>query len=324
MNKVLNAPIPRPSVVSPIATPALDQVVTRAMAKKKEHRYQSAAEFNAALQAALTEPNAAPRPTLAARPALAAHAGPPPQPGMTSGIGVSLSPRRARRQTARRWPVLAGLALLVAGIAAVGVRLAGVWTPDRVAVADIKPNVTPAVQPPLTATPAPVPAPTTPSAQAPEQTTDQIFRHVTVPPVPAPQPPDQTLAAAPPDIGPEPGELQPDIAAPPPLPPLELGHNDPVPIPPSDMTPRPTPEPPRRPDISPARKTAELPARPPLAPENARPPRRPGPDVATADDLAGRFVRLASCRRTGTTLSRADLCGHLGQPRRAAVPVRYG
>jgi serine/threonine protein kinase len=53
-DKVLNSPVPRPSGRSPTVKPALDQIVTRAMAKKREHRFQSAAEFNVALQAALT------------------------------------------------------------------------------------------------------------------------------------------------------------------------------------------------------------------------------------------------------------------------------
>src|SRR4051812_5341165 len=45
MNKVLNSPIPKPSISSPTASPALDQIVMRAMAKKREQRFQSAAEF---------------------------------------------------------------------------------------------------------------------------------------------------------------------------------------------------------------------------------------------------------------------------------------
>ena len=67
MNKVLNSPVPRPSSVSPMATPALDQIVTRAMAKRREQRFQSAAEFNSALQAVLARPEPAPRPVMSPR-----------------------------------------------------------------------------------------------------------------------------------------------------------------------------------------------------------------------------------------------------------------
>ena len=52
MHKVLYGTPLLPSRVSRLATPALDEVVTRAMARKREDRFRSAAEFNAALQAA--------------------------------------------------------------------------------------------------------------------------------------------------------------------------------------------------------------------------------------------------------------------------------
>jgi hypothetical protein len=52
MHKVLYGTPLLPSRVSRLATPALDDVVTRAMARKRENRFRSAAEFNAALQAA--------------------------------------------------------------------------------------------------------------------------------------------------------------------------------------------------------------------------------------------------------------------------------
>ncbi len=51
MHKTLYTPAPRPSRLSDLVTPALDQIVTRAMAKKPEDRFQSAREASAALQA---------------------------------------------------------------------------------------------------------------------------------------------------------------------------------------------------------------------------------------------------------------------------------
>jgi serine/threonine-protein kinase len=53
MHKVLYGSPLLPSRLSTVATPALDQVVTRAMARRREDRFESAAEFNAALQSAL-------------------------------------------------------------------------------------------------------------------------------------------------------------------------------------------------------------------------------------------------------------------------------
>jgi serine/threonine protein kinase len=52
--KVTQSPVPRASRIAPLATPALDNIVRRAMAKKPDHRFQSAAEFNTALQAVLS------------------------------------------------------------------------------------------------------------------------------------------------------------------------------------------------------------------------------------------------------------------------------
>jgi len=59
MHKVLyETPLP-PSRRSTIVTPALDQVVTRAMARQRADRFASAAEFKAALYRALESPSAA-------------------------------------------------------------------------------------------------------------------------------------------------------------------------------------------------------------------------------------------------------------------------
>ena len=63
-NKVLKSPVPRPSAISPMASAVLDLVVMRAMAKKPEQRFSSAAQFSAALSAALTRPGPVRRPVL--------------------------------------------------------------------------------------------------------------------------------------------------------------------------------------------------------------------------------------------------------------------
>jgi len=53
MHKVLYGKPLLPSMVATTVTPALDAIVTRAMARRREDRFRGAAEFNAALQAAL-------------------------------------------------------------------------------------------------------------------------------------------------------------------------------------------------------------------------------------------------------------------------------
>jgi serine/threonine protein kinase len=53
MHKVLYGTPLLPSRLSTVATPALDKVITRAMARKREERFDTAAQFNAELQKAL-------------------------------------------------------------------------------------------------------------------------------------------------------------------------------------------------------------------------------------------------------------------------------
>jgi serine/threonine protein kinase len=55
-DQVLKSPVPRLHGKSPMAAAGLDQVVARAMAKKREQRFRSAAEFSSALQVVLVRP----------------------------------------------------------------------------------------------------------------------------------------------------------------------------------------------------------------------------------------------------------------------------
>jgi serine/threonine-protein kinase len=126
MHKVLNTEPPRPSALAVAATPALDAVVARAMAKRPDDRYATAAAFAAALETALgagtageaTEnlgeatliapraPAAAPDPTETTAAQAAPASGPAPSPAASA-------PRRGGRL-----PLLAGVAvaaLLIAG-----------------------------------------------------------------------------------------------------------------------------------------------------------------------------------------------------------------
>ncbi|WP_372462132.1 serine/threonine-protein kinase [Nocardia rosealba] len=76
----LQQPPPRASALRPDLPPAMDAVLARAMAKRREHRYASCAEFAAAAAQALTAPVAAGRVTTApvAAPRFPVHQAPPP------------------------------------------------------------------------------------------------------------------------------------------------------------------------------------------------------------------------------------------------------
>ena len=91
MHKVLYTDPPLPSNRSRLATPALDRIVARAMAKRREDRFDSAAAFDAALQ------------QLAVVPAL------PPPRVPKPGARLIPSGRVELNRTRRRAPMLAGV-----------------------------------------------------------------------------------------------------------------------------------------------------------------------------------------------------------------------
>jgi hypothetical protein len=153
MHKVLYGTPLLPSRVSRLATPALDDVVTHAMARKREDRFRSAAEFNAALQAAgqSTSQPLRPQPTEARRVPLA-------RPGTLN----------ASSQTVRV-SILAAAAILAIGVAGWYFLFAGnprpVQEADHAALVSSPPTPPPAA--PVASIPAPVQAP--PSTQQPNQ-----------------------------------------------------------------------------------------------------------------------------------------------------------
>lgn len=165
MHKVLNVEPPAPSALSVSATPALDAIVRRAMAKRPEDRFASARDFAAALRVAETpaETDAtmiapAARPIPAVRPAAFATPATPT---------TEAPPRRGR-------------GALIGGIAAVVVIAGGggaffllggkphhAPTPMTAPAPATKPPTTPAPVPTPAPTAAPSPAPAQPSAPAP-------------------------------------------------------------------------------------------------------------------------------------------------------------
>jgi len=172
MHKVLNTEPPRPSDLAVTAPPALDAVVTKAMAKRPSDRFSSAAEFAAALRQALAGPPASPSIALGAD-AFDSDATMVSTPirGTTATIGTATASAAATDpvRPAKR-SGSAGLAI-GGGIGALAAIAAGVWFF-------------------VLRTPEPEPAATPPSAQvaaAPQ----------TPPPPSAPQPPPPTVMLPP-------------------------------------------------------------------------------------------------------------------------------
>jgi predicted Ser/Thr protein kinase len=213
MHKVLNTEPPPPSTLAVTAPAALDAVVKRAMAKRPDDRYPSAAAFAEAIRAALDAPppvavpaedaeatrigSAAPQ-SAAARPAA-----PPPRTSAPAPAKASES----------KLPLLAG-----AGVAALLVLGGGGWFLLRPA---IPPALAPQPAPLKVAaaeTAAPAPAPTPKPEPAPEAQVQPAAPSapaaVQSPPVAEAQPVPVKMQSAPtPEV--QPSAAQPALAPPP-------------------------------------------------------------------------------------------------------------
>jgi serine/threonine-protein kinase len=243
MQKALNVAPPRPSDISVTAPVALDAVVLRAMAKRPDDRFPTAAAFRQAMEDAL----AAPQPHAAAGAAPARAAAVPAEESDDATMVVA-TPRVAAappqlpappvsapppKRGAGASPALLGGAVLVALLAVGG----GVWwftqrTPDRgaerTAVATQLPPAptataqAPVTQAPVTQTPAPAPEP----AKAPELAASPKLATAEPAPAPTPTPaPAATPAPAPvPSTSPAP-------AAETPAPPAQIASAAPPPFP---------------------------------------------------------------------------------------------
>ncbi len=167
MHKALNTEAPRPSDLSVTAPPALDAVVAKAMAKRPEGRYQSAAAFAAAIRTAmagggtaLTDAFGADDATLV--PVRPKPATPPPPPSPPVAVAAAKS----------RAPLFAGVAVAVLAVAGAGGYFAFSFkAPEPAAPTPVPaPAPAPAPVPP----PAPAPAPPPPPRPTPAAIRDSI------------------------------------------------------------------------------------------------------------------------------------------------------
>ena len=182
MHKVLNVAPPNPSELSVTAPQMLDVVVARAMAKRPEQRYATAAEFAQALRAAAQgQTVAAP-----ADDADATMVAPPPVALAAPRPPISSAPAPAKRNLV---PLLAGVSALVLAAGGGGWYWFAGRTPAPTVTADVAPAPIP-VPPPTTVLPPPAAAPDPPLTAGPAPTT--------TPPSTAPIPP----AASPPVASP--------------------------------------------------------------------------------------------------------------------------
>lgn len=248
MHKALNVEPPKPSEISMSVAPALDAVVTRAMAKRPQARFASAAEFRAALAEAVRSAEHDPLAAIASADQDATVIGrPPPKPAAPAPQAAPAKPERKRG---------APVAAIAGGVLGLGAAAAAAWflllrepepptpPPASPPVAQVQPPLPPVVAPPPPPTvlqptapppepsPAPMPAPTAPAptlptqpAQAPTPTPDPPAQPPVTQVQPAPTPPAQQPEPAPPRVEP---------VAPPPVVPA------PTPPRPDQLAPAPT------------------------------------------------------------------------------------
>jgi predicted Ser/Thr protein kinase len=326
MHKALNTEPPRPSDLSVTAPPAFDAVVARAMAKRPEGRFASAAEFARAIRAALEGPAAAPAPPPAEAdsdatmvsaprgapsPSTAPSTSPATPAPALQGAGVQRAGgQQARGQQAtgqqaggRRTGLLAGVAVLV--IAAAG---GAAWYFTRSAPPPSAPPPTETTQPAPTGATQPAPA-----APAPAAT-----------PAPAPSPTPAPAAPAPSASTPAPAPVAKPESPPPTAPASQAPASQPSPAPapaspapanPTPASPTPASPTPANPTGAPAAPVIPAPAET-KAPRPAAPaptPLAPAPAV-TAGALAT-AVRPIACtlatatRGTGNAVAVAGLAG---------------
>jgi serine/threonine protein kinase len=217
MHKVLYGSPPLASRLSAISTPALDQIVSKSMARDPEDRFETAAEFGAALQALLSPNDPGIR---QGSPLGSPRSSPPPANGPRDGVrAVPPVPPPARpgrpavsansaRPVVSRAPGVSPRVLILAAVGIFVLAAGGAWawfshgrTSTSVAL-----NVPREVPRPETArAPEPVePADPQPDASAPDT------KYSAINPSPQTSPPD-TAISPPPVYAPEPVPRAPEI-----------------------------------------------------------------------------------------------------------------
>jgi len=159
MHKALNTEPPRPSDISVTAPTALDMVVARAMAKRPENRFETAAQFAEAIRTALASPSPARVDPLAGDDATLIA--PPPKQAAPPPAAPTKQPPAGKS----RIGLFAGIALAVVALAGIGGYFAFIGT-KRAA-----PAAAPA---PVAATPPPAAKPVPPPPPMPQATPEQI------------------------------------------------------------------------------------------------------------------------------------------------------
>jgi predicted Ser/Thr protein kinase len=289
MHKVLNtAPVP-PSQLAVTAPVALDAVVLRAMAKRPEDRYPSAAAFAEAIRAALEVPAAAPADAEATMVGSAPPrpAPPPPQAAQPAAPSRPAAQAAAAKPSGSRLPLLAGVAA-----AAVVVLVGGGWfllrpapapAPLPAPVAASAPAPAKLAEAPPAA-PAPAPADTQPSAPAPQAQPSAPATQAEAPPAaPAPQVQPATPVQVQPAAPPAQAEVQPAPA--PQVQPVAASPVQPAPATPSPVAAVPAaaaPPAPAAPPPAPKQAVAAPPIPLPQVPAKAAEPPPQPPPVALA------------------------------------------
>jgi serine/threonine-protein kinase len=281
MHKVLNVEPPRPSEISGAVPPPLDAVVAKAMAKRPQARFESAAAFRTALAEAIRTAEAAPAATIAGvdldatvierRPASPA---PERAPAKTGPAGGGAEPRR-------RVPVALLAALPLALAAAAG----AAWyvllrEPEPAVIATAESPAPPpmVLQPqPLPDPPRPPPA-STPSPPAAPRPTE-----------PSPPAPPQRVETAP--------QPAPQRAEPPPAPPQRAETASQ----PAPQRAEPTPAPPQRVETA----SQPAPQRAEPAPTSDPRPASPAPVVAPPPIVQAPPAQQLALAPTGGALASA-------------------
>jgi predicted Ser/Thr protein kinase len=209
MHKALNTTPPKPSELSVTAPASLDEVVAKAMAKRPEQRYGSAAEFSKALRAAFENAGVPPAAPVAADGDATMVAAPRAAPAARPASVPAAPPAAQPKAGGSKAPLFAGVAVVALAVLGGG----GYFLMSGGAPAPAP--APPAVPMPAAPVPVPVPAPTPSPAPAPAPAPAPVPVPV---PVPAPVPSPPPAPVVPPSPAPSPAPTPAPARVPVPVP----------------------------------------------------------------------------------------------------------